>query len=109
MKRLDEHEQSAVDRLRQATIGRGQTVRVERWDVVMVLNALTTRITQHQVPNRGHVGEANPRARLTEADVRALRDARAAGATAEELAFVFGVTIAHVYKILARGAWKHVE
>jgi len=52
-------------------------------------------------------GSANPHARLTEEQVRAMR------ARAEEgyapLAVEFGVSVAHVREILAGRAWKHIE
>jgi hypothetical protein len=54
-------------------------------------------------------GEANPRAKLTEAEVRTIRQLRAEGVTIRELAEQFSVTERTISKIVHRRAWAHVE
>jgi hypothetical protein len=55
-------------------------------------------------------GEANPRAKLTEAQVRAIRRARAEGATVRELARRYdAVSEVAIRLICARKTWKHLE
>ena len=54
-------------------------------------------------------GEANPRAKLTEADVREIRRRVADGATRKEVSREFGIKAATVRQIVRRETWKHVE
>lgn len=53
-------------------------------------------------------GEANPRARLTDDQVRAIRSRRAAGEISSELAAEFGITRRMVNLIASRQRWAHV-
>lgn len=53
-------------------------------------------------------GEANPRARLTDEQVRAIRKRRAAGEISSELAAEFGVSKRMVNMIASRQRWAHV-
>lgn len=59
--------------------------------------------------NRGTRGEATWSARLTEADVRAIRAQRAAGAYQVDLAADYGVNEATISNICTRTTWGHVE
>ena len=54
-------------------------------------------------------GEAAGRAKLTHADVREIRSARAAGFTAPSLAERYGVAIVSIYSIQYRKSWRHIE
>lgn len=55
-------------------------------------------------------GERHHAARLTEADVRTLRARYEAGGTSfSALAREYGLAIGHVYRIVRRKAWCHVE
>ena len=55
-------------------------------------------------------GEAHGSARLTEADVRAIRELYAAGGiTQREIAKRFGIHQIHVSQIVTRKNWKHVQ
>lgn len=55
-----------------------------------------------------NVGTSNPRARLTEDDVRAIRSRRAAGETTIALGREFGVTTTAISAITLRQLWRHV-
>lgn len=57
-------------------------------------------------PNRK--GERHPLAKLTEADVLAIRQARVCGQTEKSLAERFGVARGQIHKIVNRINWKHV-
>lgn len=57
---------------------------------------------------RALLGERNHKAKLTEADVRAICQLYAAGATQLELAHRFGVTRGNVGFIVRRDIWRHV-
>lgn len=50
-------------------------------------------------------GTANPRAKLTEVDVLAIRSSRG---TQQELANKYGVSQAHISEIVLRKTWKHL-
>jgi hypothetical protein len=52
------------------------------------------------------VGEKNPKAKLTEADIRAIR---ASGMRQTDLALTYGVTQASVSAIQLRKCWRHVQ
>ena len=53
-------------------------------------------------------GEAHPRAKLTDDDVRAIRAEYAAGTPALDLARRFGVNRPTIYNVAHRRRWKHV-
>jgi hypothetical protein len=53
-------------------------------------------------------GSARPQAKITEADVLAIREARQQGATGAELARQYGVHRTAIYHICQRDYWKHV-
>lgn len=55
---------------------------------------------------RQTLGERNPQARLTEADVRAIRTS---SASVGDLAREYSVTVATIYGVLARRRWQHVD
>jgi len=59
-----------------------------------------------RAPNRQ--GSKHPLARMTEADVVALRKAAELGETHEQLAARFGLSRAHVGKITRRENWRHI-
>lgn len=53
-------------------------------------------------------GEANPRAKLTEADVRDIRRQRAEGVRVRDIARYYDLSERAVYLICRRLSWKHV-
>lgn len=53
-------------------------------------------------------GEINPKAKLTEADVRLIRSRRAAGERPTALAIEYGVSAMTIYRACKRANWKHV-
>lgn len=53
-------------------------------------------------------GSDRPQARLSEADVTAIRTARAQGAVGAELARQYGVHRSTIYHICQRDNWKHI-
>jgi DNA invertase Pin-like site-specific DNA recombinase len=63
---------------------------------------LTARIHRHKKHN---IGADNPRALLTDEDVRTIRGSAESVRT---LAKRFGVTRAAIYKIKQRLAWRHI-
>ena len=56
-----------------------------------------------------HKGSENPRAKLTEADVVAIRTASAAGEKHRRLAERYGVSDVSIAYIVSRKTWTHVE
>jgi hypothetical protein len=54
-------------------------------------------------------GELNKLAKLTESDVRAIRNAAASGARGVDLAAQFGVWPSNISAIVQRQTWKHIE
>lgn len=54
-------------------------------------------------------GEANHNARLTDADVRAIRALAASGTYQWEIARIFGVSQGNVNLVVNRKTWAHVE
>lgn len=56
-----------------------------------------------------HVGEAHPRAILTEADVRIIRDRLANGISPSSLASRFGVAPSTIHTIKAGASWRSVK
>jgi len=54
-------------------------------------------------------GERNGRAKLTESDVRAIREARAAGSTVADLARQYGVSEFSIYGAVSRLTWRNVQ
>jgi len=57
----------------------------------------------------GRIGEAHPRARITEADVIEIRRLHAERAmTRREIAALKGISISSVKQIVARNLWKHI-
>ena len=61
-----------------------------------------------EAPAKGNKGHSNPQAKLTAEDVIKIREARAAGARACDLAGIYDVDAALISKIALRKAWKHV-
>jgi hypothetical protein len=59
-------------------------------------------------PSSVRRGTANSAAKLTEAEVRAIRSARAAGVERQVLAEQYGLNESTVYNIVTRRSWKHV-
>lgn len=61
---------------------------------------------------RGHgpglIGEAHPMARWTEADIRAMRQMRADGATLEQITAVYPMSLASASAICRRRTWTHL-
>lgn len=57
---------------------------------------------------RQPLGRRNAAAKLTEADVQAIRTARANGQSAMALAKAYGLYFSTVYKIVRRETWRHV-
>lgn len=53
-------------------------------------------------------GSARPQAKISEADVIAIRAARAQGVTGAELALKYGVHRTAIYHIAKRDYWKHI-
>lgn len=53
-------------------------------------------------------GTANPRAKLTESDVREIRRLRSEGHTLEDIAGRYPVSFKAVHHIVRRETWKHV-
>ena len=56
---------------------------------------------------RGPQGERNKGAKLTEADVRAIRQLHRDGAGTLKIAAQYGVGYTHICHIVARRSWKH--
>jgi hypothetical protein len=54
-------------------------------------------------------GERNPRAKLTEAKVIAMRKYAAEGNTSFECALVFDVSQSTAYKAIVGRSWQHVQ
>jgi hypothetical protein len=77
------------------------------------LELLTAEANRQHARDRGLVkpmkGTANPMAKLTEDNVRAIRRLRAAGATARKIALLFDITERTVYQIEHRKAWRHIS
>jgi hypothetical protein len=55
-----------------------------------------------------HIGENNPQARFTEADVLTIREAHAAGTTRRKLAEDYATSVSQVSYIVTGQAWAHV-
>jgi len=53
-------------------------------------------------------GETHPNAKLTEADVRAIREAAAAGESNREIGLRYGVTGSNIYQVVTRKSWAHI-
>jgi hypothetical protein len=62
----------------------------------------------HRYPDRYPRGEARPEAKLTEAQVRAMRAEHEAGATSIGLGQRYGVSQAQAYRVVKRQSWRHV-
>jgi len=77
------------------------------------LELVTPEQNRQQARDKGLVqsrkGEANPAAKLTEDDVRAIRRLRAEGVTAIKVAQRFGVTERVVFRIQHRKSWTHLK
>lgn len=56
----------------------------------------------------GLFGSRNPLAKLTEDDVRAMREMFGRGVSCKELAAIFGVGHTNVFQVVKRHTWKHV-
>lgn len=52
-------------------------------------------------------GESNSRAKLSTQDVVAIRNRHAAGESKKDLAYLYGVSRAHINHIVLRRGWKH--
>jgi hypothetical protein len=57
---------------------------------------------------RSAVGDASGRAKLTSADVLAIRDAVTAGEACKSVAVKFGVSLSQIYSIAHRRSWSHL-
>jgi hypothetical protein len=56
------------------------------------------------------VGEEHSGSRLTEGDIKSIREEYASGTTSySRLSAAYGLSIGHTYRIVNRKAWKHVE
>lgn len=66
------------------------------------------RCWQQTSPEKQPRGERHGRARLSESDVRAIREGVAHGAAKGEVADRFGVTVSTVKSIASRRTWRHV-
>lgn len=53
-------------------------------------------------------GSKNPRAKLSETQVAEIKKSRAAGASAQEIADLYGVAALQIRRIVRGTAWKHV-
>jgi len=53
-------------------------------------------------------GTMNPKAKLTNDQVRAIRQQREDGATLQVIADRYGITDANVHSIVTRKTWKHI-
>lgn len=53
-------------------------------------------------------GEKNPNAKLTEADVIAIRASWSRGASITSLAELYGVHYQHMFRIVHRKRWRHL-
>lgn len=60
-------------------------------------------------PESGQPGELHHHAKLTNADVRAIRARRAAGEPIATLARDYGIHQTHVRSIVRRDCWKHID
>lgn len=67
---------------------------------------IADKVAKGRVPS--FVGSANPRSKLNDADVIAIRHAAASGVVQAELATQFGVTQAQISSIVRRKAWRHI-
>lgn len=67
------------------------------------------RVGSRRYPERLARGEAVASAKLTEDAVRAIRIRRADGATVTALADDFGVSPAHISRIVRRRNWSHID
>ena len=59
--------------------------------------------------SRSHIGENNPRSRLTEVVVRAIREGYSVGTSVVMLSALYGISEIMVYKILSGERWGHVK
>ena len=80
-------------------------------NIYMITSRRSWKHVDDQVTPVAHDrGERHPRAKLTEADVRAIRVRYAAGGvTQKRLADEFGVTESNIKLIIDRKSWNHVE
>jgi hypothetical protein len=86
---------------------------VKRDNRVENLELVTAEENREHARERGLIrskrGEANPKAKLSDDDVRAIRRMRAQGITARKLALRFDVTERVIYSIQHRKSWTHIE
>lgn len=54
-------------------------------------------------------GESNPSSKLTEQDVRDIRSLAASGVSRRAIAEKFGISYFHVFNVIRRETWKHIE
>jgi hypothetical protein len=59
--------------------------------------------------NHSNPGEANPHAKLTEEQARALKKALLAGGNPKALAAQYGISLGYTYNIKAGRKWAHLE
>lgn len=62
-----------------------------------------------QHPDRIARGSGHGRSKLTEDDVRTIRQLRSEGWTLDRLAVRFGVRLTNIHAIVRRDTWRHVE
>ena len=70
-------------------------------------NCRWATVAEQNANKRGAKGEKHPQALLSETQVRAIRARVANGERQSDLAREYGVT--HIYNIVARRLWKHVQ
>lgn len=77
----------------------------------LILGTQSDNLADMVARGRNHrpVGELNSSARLTEADVRYIRNARITGVSGAALAARFGVPRNTIYGAANRHSWKHVR
>lgn len=74
----------------------------------MLLGTQQDNMNDRNSRGRQAKGEANGRAKLTEADVRWIRELRAAGMSQREIGEKVGMSTSHVSHILCGKKWAHV-
>lgn len=69
----------------------------------------TTYGTLPQRKSERTKGENNPQSKLTTEDVRRIRDLRSNGMSCSKISEIFGVCSDHIYQIVTKRRWKHIE
>ena len=62
----------------------------------------------HRMPERVRRGSRHNRAKLTESDIRRIREVGKQGQTLAEIASKYGVHLSSIHLILAGKTWKHI-